>query len=95
MTIGRTIQTHGPAPGQVPAPTRPQLPHHLIELGGLVGQADLVELLNDDHATLLGAFLDLAGQLRGTGDTDPAHLRARWRQAGLRAFEADRDADTA
>ncbi len=83
MTIGRTIQTHGPAPGQVPAPTRPQLPHHLIELGGLVGQADL------------GAFLDLAGQLRGTGDTDPAHLRARWRQAGLRAFEADRDADTA
>jgi len=54
-----------------------------------------VELLNDDHATLLGAFLDLAGQLRGTGDTDPAHLRARWRQAGLRAFEADRDADTA
>ena len=65
---------------------------HLIELGGLVLKADLVELL-DDRATLLGALLDVAMQLRGTGDgTDPAHLRARWRHAGMRAFEADKDA---
>ena len=65
---------------------------HLIELGGLVLKADLVELLDDDRATLLGALLDLASQLRGTDDADPAHLRARWRRAGLRAFEADKEA---
>ena len=51
-----------------------------------------MELLDDDRATLLGALLDVAGQLRGTSDTDPAHLRIRWRRAGLRAFEAKRDA---
>ena len=65
---------------------------HLIELGGLVLKADLVQLLDDDRATILGALLDVAGQLRGAGDADPAHLCARWRRAGLRAFEADKDA---
>ena len=64
----------------------------LIELGGLVLKADLAELLDDDRATLLGALLDVAGQLRGTSDGDPAHLRARWRRAGMRAFEADKEA---
>jgi hypothetical protein len=75
---------------------------HLIELGGLVQKAGLVELVEDDRATLLGAFLELADQLRqgqkgmeeverqGEGFSDP---RARWRRRGLRAFEADRDAD--
>ena len=67
---------------------------HLIELGGLVLKADLVELLDDDRATLLGALLDIAGQLRnGNNDgTIPADLVARWRRAGMRAFEAERDA---
>ena len=65
---------------------------HLIELGGLVLKADLVELLDDDRATLLGALLDVAGQLRGAGDADPTHLRARWQRAGMRAFEADKEA---
>ena len=64
----------------------------LIELGGLIIKADLVELLNDDRATILGALLDVAGQLRGTGDADAAHLCARWRRAGMHAFEAERDA---
>ena len=68
---------------------------HLIELGGLVLKSEMVELLDDDRATILGALLDAAGQLRGTGDADPAHLRTRWRRAGLRAFEADKDADAA
>ena len=68
---------------------------HLIELGGLVLKSEMAELLDDDRATILGALLDAAGQLRGTGDADPAHLRARWRRAGLRAFEADKDADAA
>jgi hypothetical protein len=65
---------------------------HLIELGGLVQKAGLVELLDDDRATLLGALLEVAGRLHGgTDGENPAHLRARWRRAGLRAFEADRD----
>jgi len=65
---------------------------HLIELGGLVLKADLVELLDDDRATILGALLDVAAQLRGTSGIDPTHLRARWQRAGLRAFKAERDA---
>ncbi len=65
---------------------------HLIELGGLVAKADLVELLDDDRATLLGALLDVAGRLRGADDEDPAHLRARWRRARLGAFNAEREA---
>ena len=66
---------------------------HLIELGGLVQKAGLVELVDDDRATLLGAFLELAGQLReGDDQVTSADLRARWRRRGLRAFDADRDA---
>jgi hypothetical protein len=64
----------------------------LIELGGLVQKAGLVELTSDDRATLLGAMMDLADQLRGVDGNDPAHLRACWRRAGLRAFETDREA---
>ena len=65
---------------------------HLIELGGLVGKAGLVELLEDDRATLYGALLHVAAQLQGHGDDDPGHLRARWRRAGLRAFAVEREA---
>lgn len=39
--------------------------------------ADRIGLLDNDRATPLGALLDLSGQLRGTWNTDPAHLRAR------------------
>ncbi len=77
------------------AKARRERTRHLIELGGLILKADLVELLDDDRATLLGALLDVASQLRGAGDADPAHLRARWRRAGLRTFEANKDADAA
>ncbi|MCG7363738.1 conjugal transfer protein TraD [Roseomonas sp. ACRSG] len=65
---------------------------HLIELGGLVHKAGLVELLEDDRATLLGLLLVAAGQLRGGGDEPPEVLRARWRHTGLRAFQAEREA---
>jgi len=64
----------------------------LIELGGLVQKAGLVELLDDDRAALLGALLGLANQLRG-GDAEQASsddLRTVWRRRGLRAFEAER-----
>ena len=73
------------------AKARRERTRHLIELGGLILKADLVELLDDDRATILGALMDVAAQLRGAGDTDPAHLRARWRRAGMRAFEANKD----
>ncbi|MBO0711230.1 MAG: conjugal transfer protein TraD [Acetobacteraceae bacterium] len=79
-------------------PTLPGAPAecHLIELGSLVQKAGLVELVDDDRATLLGAFLDLANQLRmGSDDgTFPADLMTRWRR-GQRAFDADKDAPAA
>ena len=70
--------------------------HQLIELGGLVQKAGLVELLEDDRATILGALLDLADQLQGHGqaEEDPASLKARWRRRGLRIFDTDKQAET-
>ncbi|CAM5534806.1 Conjugal transfer protein TraD OS=Sphingobium scionense OX=1404341 GN=GGQ90_004520 PE=4 SV=1 [Sphingobium scionense] len=59
---------------------------HLIELGGLVIKAGLVELTDDDRATLYGAFLTVAERLRG--DDRPSAL-ALWQRKGKRAFEAD------
>ena len=64
---------------------------HLIELGGLVQKTGLVELVDDDRATILGALLEAADMLRGFGrhDERPADLRALWRRRGLRAFDAE------
>ena len=68
----------------------------LIELGGLVQKAGLVELLEDDRATMLGALLHLADQLHADGqaEEDPVSLKARWRRRGLRIFDADKKAET-
>ncbi|WP_336947439.1 MULTISPECIES: conjugal transfer protein TraD [unclassified Asaia] len=71
--------------------TRRERTRHMIELGGLVQKAGLAGLTQDDRATLLGAFLDLASQLQGNSTTSPADLRTRWRRAGLRAFDADKE----
>jgi hypothetical protein len=60
--------------------------HHLIELGGLVRKAGLVELTQDDRAALYGAFLILAMMLKGE---DRDHTLALWRRGGKRAFEAE------
>ena len=46
------------------AAARRERTRQLIELGGLVHKAGLVELVADDRATLLGALLELAGRLR-------------------------------
>lgn len=59
---------------------------HLIELGGLVQKAGLVDLTDDDRATILGGLLDLADRLQGDGG---ATVRELFRRRGLRAFEAD------
>ena len=60
----------------------------LIELGGLVQKAGLVELTDDDRATLYGALLDIAG--RGRGD-DASDVLALWKRRGKRAFDAETD----
>jgi hypothetical protein len=61
---------------------------HLIELGGLVQKAGLVELTDDDRATLYGAMLDLAARVRGN---DAGDILALWKRRGKRAFEAEAD----
>jgi hypothetical protein len=72
------------------AKARRERTRHLIELGGLVQKAGLVELVDDDRATLLGAFLEMADRLRdGDPDVSPGDLMTRWRRRGLRTFEAD------
>jgi hypothetical protein len=58
----------------------------LIELGGLVVKAGLVDLADDDRAALYGALLTVADRLRGP-DGDQA--LALFRRKGKRAFEAE------
>ncbi len=60
---------------------------YLIELGGLVQKAELVELTGDDRAVLLGAFLAIAAKLQGDEREQAMTL---WRRRGQRAF-ADSD----
>ena len=60
----------------------------LIELGGLVVKAGLVELSNDDRATLYGAFLTIAAKLRGE---DCEQASVLWKRKGKRAFEMESD----
>ena len=60
--------------------------HLLIELGGLVAKAGLVDLAQDDRAALYGAFLELAERLQAP-DGDGARLL--WRRRGQRAFARD------
>ncbi len=58
----------------------------LIELGGLVQKAGLVELTDDDRAVLLGAFLAVAAKLQGDEREQALTL---WRRRGRRAFEPE------
>ena len=60
--------------------------HHLIELGGLVTKAGLVDLTDDDRAALLGGLLELADRLAGADRND---VLALWRRRGRRAFEVE------
>ena len=62
---------------------------HLIELGGLVQKAGLVELTGDDRALLYGAFLDLADTLQGE---TREQIVALWRRRGGRAFKWEAEA---
>ena len=59
---------------------------HLIELGGLVQKAGLVDLADDDRATIYGALLELVGRARGD---DASDMVALWKRRGKRAFDAE------
>ena len=52
----------------------------------------LVELTDDDRATLYGALLDLAG--RGRGD-DIGDVLPLWKRRGKRAFDAEAEGSEA
>ena len=55
----------------------------LIELGGLVAKAGLVELTDDDRAAILGLLIEAAAKLRSDETGDQLAL---WRRRGRRAF---------
>lgn len=58
----------------------------LIELGGLVVKAGLVNLTGDDRATIFGALLWSADKLKSD---QGEQARALWAAKGKQAFEAD------
>jgi Conjugal transfer protein TraD len=57
---------------------------HLIELGGLVVKAGIVDLTGDDRATILGALLWMADKLQSD---QGEQARALWAAKGKQAFE--------
>jgi hypothetical protein len=56
---------------------------HLIELGGLVAKAGIVELTGDDRAIIYGALLDIAAHLRSE---DREQQLLLWQRRGRRGF---------
>ena len=59
---------------------------HLIELGGLVVKAGLVNLIGDDRVLIYGALLWMADKLQSD---QSEQARALWLAKGKQAFEAD------
>ncbi len=59
---------------------------HLIELGGLVVKAGIVELTGDDRAMIYGALLWMADKLQ-SDERDKA--LALWAAKGKEAFESE------
>ncbi|MEI9414447.1 conjugal transfer protein TraD [Mesorhizobium sp. Cs1321R2N1] len=58
----------------------------LIELGGLVVKAGIVDLTNDDRATIHGALLWIAAKLRSH---QGEHARNLWTGKGTQVFNAE------
>lgn len=63
---------------------RRQRTHQLIELGGLIAKAGLVDLTDDDRAVIFGLLVDAAAALQGERREEAI---LRWRRRGKRAFE--------
>jgi hypothetical protein len=59
---------------------------HLIELGGLVMKAGVVDLTGDDRVMIYGALLWMADKLQST---QGERARKLWSAKGKQAFEAD------
>jgi hypothetical protein len=59
---------------------------HLIELGGLVVKARVVDLTGDDRAIILGALLWMADRLKSN---QGERARALWAAKGMEAFAAE------
>ena len=62
---------------------------HLIELGGLVQKAGLVDLTQDDRATIYGALLELVAKARSD---DAGDTLALWKRRGKRTFDLETEA---
>ena len=60
---------------------------HLIELGGLVVKARIVDLTDDDRVAIYGALICMANKLQSE---DGEHARALWAAKGKQAFEDER-----
>ena len=63
----------------------------LIELGGLIAKAGLVELTDDDRAVLFGLLSEAAAKLRSADGEQQLLL---WRRRGKRAFDEAADIAT-
>lgn len=57
---------------------------HLIELGGLVAKAELIDLTADDRAVIFGIMVIAAATLRSDQREQALMI---WRRRGKRAFE--------
>ena len=57
---------------------------HLIELGGLVVKAEIVDLTDDDRAMIYGALIWMADKLQSD---QGEHARSFWTAKGKRAFD--------
>lgn len=62
---------------------------HLIELGGLVVKAGIVNLTGDDRAMIYGAMIWMAEKLKSE---DAEHTRGVWTKLGKMGFEIDHPA---
>ncbi len=62
----------------------------LIELGGLIAKAGLIELADDDRAAIFGLLVEAAAKLR-TDETGTQLIL--WRRRGQRAFADTQDKD--
>ncbi|WP_327195919.1 conjugal transfer protein TraD [Novosphingobium capsulatum] len=62
---------------------RKERTRQLIELGGLVAKAGLVELTDDDRAVIFGRLVEAAATLRAD---DTGIQLTLWRRRGRRAF---------
>jgi hypothetical protein len=68
--------------------TKPRQDHtrHLIELGGLVVKAGIVDLIGDDRALIYGALIWVAEKLRSN---QGEYAREVWTGKGEQAFEVE------